>query len=100
MYGLTRDNGDSTTMKGLAYKHVLIQMNDPNDVTTTQQLLIDLENANPYNWRLHYRNELEDSLKTASILSLVNIIFDVIIVIVMFLCFFALSANMAANLYE
>ena len=34
------------------------------------------------------------------ILSYVNQVFDVLIVIIMFLCFFALSSNMSANLYE
>lgn len=33
-------------------------------------------------------------------MKLLNLIVDVIILVTMFLCFFALSANMSANLYD
>ena len=37
---------------------------------------------------------------TIDVTKLLNETFDIIIAITMFLCFFALSANMSANLYE
>ena len=40
-----------------------------------------------------------DKQKTSSE-NLLNAMFDVVIFITMFLCFFALSTNMSANLYE
>ena len=38
--------------------------------------------------------------KDQNILKIIDYIFDTIIAITMFLCFFALSANMGANLYD
>jgi putative ABC transport system permease protein len=44
---------------------------------------------------------LQETVKTTEkILGYVNKVFDVLIMIIMFLCFFALSSNMSANLYE
>jgi len=34
------------------------------------------------------------------VVQIINLIVDVIILVTMFLCFFALSANMSANLYD
>jgi ABC-type antimicrobial peptide transport system permease subunit len=39
-------------------------------------------------------------VRLENVLSLTNVIFNIIILITMFLCFFALSANMTANLFE
>jgi ABC-type antimicrobial peptide transport system permease subunit len=41
-----------------------------------------------------------DTKTTDKITNILNKVFNVIIVMTMFLCFFALSANMSANLYE
>lgn len=41
-----------------------------------------------------------DTTTTEKITHVLNIVFNVIITLTMFLCFFALSANMSANLYQ
>ena len=38
--------------------------------------------------------------KNKNVMKIVNLMVDVIILLTMFLCFFALSANMSANLYD
>lgn len=43
---------------------------------------------------------LGDTTTTTKISNILEYVFDTIIVLTMFLCFFALSANMSANLYE
>lgn len=40
-----------------------------------------------------------DTTTTTKITNILNKVFNTIIVMTMFLCFFALSANMSANLY-
>jgi ABC-type antimicrobial peptide transport system permease subunit len=45
-------------------------------------------------------NEEEDGDIVTKVKDILNTVFDVIIGIVMFLCFFALSSNMSANLLE
>ncbi len=46
-------------------------------------------------WTFKQDEESQKSVKT-----ILNIIFNVIILITMFLCFFSLSSSMSANLYE
>lgn len=47
-----------------------------------------------------YTGGLGDTTTTTKISNILEYVFDTIIVLTMFLCFFALSANMSANLYE
>jgi hypothetical protein len=47
----------------------------------------------------HYRTVGAASNSTDKISNILNKVFNVIIVMTMFLCFFALSANMSANLF-
>lgn len=56
--------------------------------------------ANPGSTFSYQARGLQGSDTTAKIKNIMNIVFDTIIIMVMLLCFFALSANMTANLYE
>ena len=56
--------------------------------------------VNATNETVRYRTTGSGSNDTDKISSILNKVFNVIIVLTMFLCFFALSANMSSNLYH
>ena len=75
-------------------------MKNQDDQDTIKALIKDLSDANPYRLEVSYTNQQDEIDTLRNVLELVNVIFNIIIVITMFLCFFALSANMSANLFE
>jgi len=75
----------------------MIRMDDPNDHATIKALYKSLE-ATGSNVKVTVT--YEEIAKTAKITKILEIIFTVTIAIMMFLCFFSLSASMSANLYE
>ena len=53
-----------------------------------------------YNYHYYVLDAQIDSKDSETMIVLLNMIFDTTIAIMMFLCFFSLSASMSANLYE
>lgn len=72
-------------------------MVDPLDTTTNDALINDLTEATKY---APFASTASDFTLNARIIKIINTVFYSIISITMFLCFFSLSASMAANLYE
>ena len=83
-------------MDEFSYRFLTIQMNDPNDKAMIDEIAKALYNASSYTPLISY----VEREKTESIQELVDYIFLVTIAIMMFLCFFSLSASMSANLYD
>lgn len=86
------------------YQYLLqIKVKDPNDTETIQALKADLEAAigQPVTVmdRPIYVAPVDDD-SNDRLENIVNMVFSVIIAIMMFLCFFSLSASMSANLLE
>ena len=84
-------------LEELAYEFLLIKMVDPLDTTTNAALISDLTKATKY---APFASTASDFTLNARIIKIINTVFYSIISITMFLCFFSLSASMAANLYE
>ena len=85
--------------------HYLLQIKvkDPNDTETIQALKADLEAAIGMPVTVMDRPipvVPEDDDSNDRLENLVNMVFSVIIAIMIFLCFFSLSASMSANLLE
>ena len=80
----------------------LINMVDPSDTVFTNELVLALREALPTSTVVNNLLLTQDSTNSGieKVTQLVNYIFDVIIGVTMFLCFFALSANMSANIFE
>jgi hypothetical protein len=75
-------------------------MKHPENTEATTNLMDDLNQALDGNGNFRYHYAYDDKLKKEKILAVIGYIFDTIIVICMSLCFFALSANMSANLFD
>ena len=84
-------------MEELTYEMLLITMNDPLDTATITALSNDLSKATQMT---PFAATASDFTLNARIIKIINTVFYSIISITMFLCFFSLSASMAANLYE
>ena len=80
----------------IQYSFLLIQMNDPNDLTTISALADELSLATDAS----VLNSHTDILANEKIKKIINWVFYSVIAITMFLCFFSLCASMSANLYE
>ena len=79
------------------YIDLLISLSDPTDTNFTAELVGALESVLPPNYDVNVNEDPTQDNKQ-NVTRLLNEIFDVIIVITMFLCLFALSANMSANI--
>lgn len=82
---------DGTEMMAL-----LITANDPSDYTFLDQLAEELTDATDREFLLTY--EQRETMET--IKKILDLTFMMTIAIMMFLCFFSLSAAMGANLYD
>jgi ABC-type antimicrobial peptide transport system permease subunit len=74
-------------------------MKHPENSVISAALINDLQNALDGSGLKYVDYHLEE-LKNKNVLKLVNTIVDMVVLITIFLCFFSLSANMSANLYE
>jgi ABC-type antimicrobial peptide transport system permease subunit len=74
-------------------------MYDSTDLEA-RELIMDQFYGAINNQKVKIIDAQHDYEKNELIVKIINIIFDGIIAITMFLCFFALSANMSANLFE
>ena len=77
-------------------------MKDPDDHETIDELFLELREAiiagSPHNYSF-FKNYLIDEV-TDKVRGAINTVFDGLIAITMFLCFFSLSASMSSNLFE
>lgn len=86
------------TLNNTTWERIFIKMKNPSDLTALDKLTTELKQVQPggtsiYNYYLdNETNVLVDNIITA--------IFDVIIIITMFLCFFSLCSSMSANLFD
>jgi ABC-type antimicrobial peptide transport system permease subunit len=87
------------SFKDYLYRYLLIEMYDATDLDARELLMDELYGVIP-NKKVKIIDAQHDLEKNELIVVIINLIFDVIIAVTMFLCFFALSANMSANLYE
>jgi len=83
-------------MEDFVYKKLLIRVNDNSDHDLIDRIARDLKDATGLTAGLTY----EESKATAEVTTVIDMIFMGAIAIMMFLCFFALSASMTANLYD
>ena len=85
------------TFDELDYMNLAIQMEDPEDVATIDQLVNQLsQSANGA--EIQVSNSIAQV--TARVRKMLNQVFYGLIGVTMFLCFFSLAASMSANLFE
>ena len=79
------------------YDMLLIRVNDSKDTDLIDRLGSALKTAtNGIKPTLEYK----EAESTEQIKTIIDLVFSVTIAIMMFLCFFSLSASMSANLYD
>ena len=83
-------------MDDVAYNYLLIRMWDPSDKDLVDRLAADLKKATGFSWTESYF----EAQSLESIKQIIDYVFMVTIAIMMFLCFFSLSASMSANLFD
>lgn len=79
--------------------YLLIRVKDPDDHVTIKQILSELKSAAGEK-SYHVTASYERNKKNNQIAKLLELVFSIVIAIMMFLCFFSLSASMSANLYD
>lgn len=90
-------------MDDIYYGNLLIKLKDPTDLVTSGEIQDDLDRAltNWWGFKAYFiRDKYKDLEKARELQSLLDMIFNGTIAVMMFLCFFSLSASMSANLYE
>ena len=90
------------SMRNIIYARVLIKLKDPLNIKNSDAFISGMrKQLTPYEDKLmdvyNYNDGVENIQKMQTIL---DMIFNVIIAITMFLCFFSLSSSMTANLFE
>lgn len=81
--------------------YVFIEWVNPNNATSIALFKAAVNKVLPdASFSSYTATSTSLSTGTINITKIMNETFDIIIGITMFLCFFALSANMSANLYE
>jgi ABC-type antimicrobial peptide transport system permease subunit len=88
-------------VEDLWMNYVFIEWVNPNDAKSIALFKAAVNKVLPdASFSSYAATSTSLSTGTIDITKLMNETFDIIIAITMFLCFFALSANMSANLYE
>ena len=85
-----------TTMQEMTYSWLFIRLYDNLDTDVIDRMTSDLKEATGLDWIEAYKV----TEKTADIKKMIEYVFSIAIAIMMFLCFFSLSASMSANLYD
>jgi len=83
-------------MDELVYSWLFIRVHDPTDTDLIDRMSADLKEATGFAWKEAY----VEAESTESVKKIIDYVFLVTIAIMMFLCFFSLSASMSANLYD
>ena len=80
----------------MTYGYLAIRVHDSGDTDLIDRIAYDLTKATGNEVTLEY----EEAEANREIEKIIDYIFMVTIAIMMFLCFFSLSASMSANLYD
>ena len=86
------------TMDEINYRYLMIRMKDPKDHALIDQIGKELEKAVGAGVKVLITYKQVSS--NNSVTNIVNYIFYLTIAVMMFLCFFSLTASMSANLYD
>jgi len=85
-------------MEELTYAYLLVRVPDPEDTALIDDLKAQFADAVPHGVSISAAYEKKKDLD--KVVRIINIIFSTTIAIMMFLCFFSLTASMSANLYD
>ena len=88
------------SMDQIDYGTVYIRYKSDIEQEVKSSIYRDLKKANPNDWGVEIVKENVEDENTQQITDLLDMIFNGCIFIVMFLCFFSLSASTTANLYS
>lgn len=83
-------------MDEITYSWLFIRFFDNSDTGAIDRMTADLRTATGLEWSETYK----EAEKTEDIKKMIEYVFLIAIAIMMFLCFFSLSASMSANLYD
>ena len=86
------------TMDAINYRYLMIKMQNKNDHAKIDEIAKELEKVVGANVKIEVM--YKKISKTGNVTNIVNYIFYLTIAIMMFLCFFSLTASMSANLYD
>ena len=86
-----------SSINSIGFNQLIIKLYDSSS-DEDQQTIIQAFKENPNTYR--YRFDLQDNVTLDNVDGIVTLVFDIVIIITMFLCFFSLSSSMTSNLYE
>lgn len=88
------------TIGNISYERVSIKLKSGTTRDDEQRLFNDIKDTVTADQLqlIHFSSKYRDNIEKVD--AIISILFDVVIVITMFLCFFSLSSSMSANLYE
>ena len=78
--------------------NLFIKLHDPDDHSLIDQMTKELTDSTPE--YVKASSVYKDKQKNSTTFELLDVIFSVTIAIMMFLCFFSLTAAMTANIYD
>ena len=81
-------------------KWLYINVHDPDDHATIDKIYDAFESEFSHSDNVDLYKSYEDREKMDKVLNILDNIFGIAIGIMMFLCFFSLTASMSANLYD
>ena len=90
------------TLNDTKWERVMIMLKEPSNKEHIKKLIGDIKetfNAQQHN-EIMVKNYFDDTDTNDTVSGILDIIFTIIIVITMFLCFFSLCSSMSANLYD
>ena len=79
---------------------LLIRVNDPDDYALIDEITNEFMNEFGDGTNIKFQKKYESLKSKDSVIEILNAIFSTTIAIMMFLCFFSLTASMSANLYD
>jgi len=90
------------TLNDTKWERCMVLLKEPSNKAHIKKLLTEMKDTfTPrQNNEIGIRNYFDDTDTMGMVKNILDIIFTVIIVITMFLCFFSLCSSMSANLYD
>ncbi|TNV85125.1 hypothetical protein FGO68_gene1005 [Halteria grandinella] len=88
------------SVKDLAMERVILKMKDTATLDQSEKVVRDILAALPSDTTENLKVKKDKAQLFASVDRTISLLFTVLIMITMFLCFFQLSTSMSANLYE
>lgn len=87
-------------MKELAMERIIIKMKDTASLDDSEQVVRDILAAIPSDTAENLKVKKDKAQLFAQVDRTISLLFTVLIMITMFLCFFQLSTSMSANIFE